>query len=231
MNKIRLEEQDYIINNIPGFTFTEYLRLMKTKYELVEVLIRDNDLHPDLIEFFLEFWNTIEPFDVKAAFKVIDIDKKKIYFHCLQPERIFKSIQSTLLSKETITKTKVNGTLYKDTYELFVCDGKDLGLKGKVYYITFLCPSTGKRYYLYIPYYICENWRSEGYDPEITAIDCIAWTLKTDVIKEAIDYFVRQGDVLIAKIKDEYLNDDSIYLKTPRSLTKDEYLNKLKYET
>ena len=229
--KIKLEEQNSIINNIIGFSFSEYLRLMKTKYELVEVLIRDNDLHPDLAEFFTEFWDTIEPFDVKDAFKIEHIYKKKVYFHCLQPEKIFKSIQSKSLSKETITKTKVDGTIYKDTYELFVCNGKDLGLKGEVYYITFLCPSTGKRYYLYIPYYICENWRSEGYDPKITAIDCIAWTLKTDVIEKAVDYFIRQGDVPIAKIKNEYLNDDSIYLKTPRSLTKYEYLNKIKYES
>lgn len=228
---IKLEEQNYIINNISGFTFTEYLRLMKTKYELVEVLIRDNDLHPELENFFIEFWNTIEPFDVKTAFTITDTEKKKIYFHCLQPERIFKNIQSTLLSTETITKTKTDGTTYEDTYELFVCDGKDLGLRGKVYYITFLCPSTGKRYYLYIPNYICEGWRLQGYDSKITAIDCIAWTLKTDVMREAVDYFVRQGDVPIAKIKDEYLNNSNIYLTTMRSLTKDEYLNKLKYET
>ena len=76
--KIKLEEQDYIINNIPGFSFSEYLRLMKTKYELVEVLIRDNDLHPDLVEFFIEFWHTIEPFDVKDAFKIEHVDKKKV---------------------------------------------------------------------------------------------------------------------------------------------------------
>jgi len=229
--KIKLEEQDYIINNIPGFSFSEYLRLMKTKYEFVEVLIRDNDLHPDLVEFFIEFWHTIEPFDVKDAFKIEHTDKKKVYFHCLQPEKIFKSIKSKSLSIETLIKIKVDGTGYKDTYELLVCDGKDLGLRGEVYYITFLCPSTGKRYYLYIPPYICRDYRTDKYNPKITAIDCIAWTLKTDVIKEAVDYFIRQGDVVIAKIKDIYLNDDRIYLTTPRSLTKEEYLNKIKYES
>ena len=238
--KINLEKQNYIINNVSGFAFTEYLQLMRTKYELKEVLFRENDLHPDLKEFFIEVWDTIKKVDIKKAFEEQNQEKKRIYFHCIKPENIFKNTKSKLLSTETLTKKKQNGTEYTDVYRLYSCDGEQFGLNNKVYYVNCFCPSTDREYFIFIEDRFCEktDYMSKGfvrsYNKDITAIDAIACTLRTNVIEEAVECYYRQGDVLITKIKPEWENKDYLIQSTVRPfrhLTKQEYLTKLLIET
>lgn len=234
--KINLEKQDYIINNVKGFSFTEYLQLMKTKYELKEVLFRENDLHPQLKDFINEFWDSIEKININKAFEEQNQEKKRIYFHCLGPENIFKNTNSTLLSEESVVKNKQNGSKYTDIYKLFVCEGKQFDLKQNIYYVNCFCPSTNREYFIFIDDNFCEthneNWELI-YNKDITSIDCIAWTLRTNVKEEAVECFYRQGDVLITKIKPKWENKE--YKLTSwqkfRPLTKEEYLNKLIFET
>lgn len=238
--KIDLKEQNYIINNVKGFSFTEYLQLMKTKYELKEVLFRENDLHEDLKEFFIEFWDTIEKIDIKKAFQEQNQEKKRIYFHCIGPEKIFKNTKSKLLSTESVTKKRQNKEEYIDTYKLYSCDGKQFGLSGKIYYVNCFCPSTGREYFIFINNDFCEKrqWISNKgvistYNKEIKAIDAISWTLRTNVKEEAVEFYYRQGDVLITKIKPQFIYSNYLLGRGTffRPLTREEYLNKLIIET
>ena len=174
---MKLEEQNYIINNIKDFTFSEYLRLMKTKYETKESLFRATDLHPTLKEFFDEFWDTIEKMTVRDAFQEVDDAKKKIYFHCIS------------------------------------------------YYLQFTCPSTHKNHYLYIDSDYIERGNT------VDAIDCIAGSFVTSYKAEAISHFYRQGDQLITVIKPEYIGKGKLQYQSPRRITREEYLNKFKFET
>lgn len=224
---MKLEEQNYIINNIKDFTFSEYLRLMKTKYETKESLFRATDLHPTLKEFFDEFWDTIEKMTVRDAFQEVDDDKKKIYFHCIGPENIFKNIESELISECSLNKKKQDGTEYIDTFKLYKSKSYQFGLdiySQDIYYLQFTCPSTNKTHYLYIDSDVIER-------KNVDAIDCIAGSFVTSYKAEAISHFYRQGDQLITVIKPEYIDKGKLQYQSPRRITREEYLNKFKFET
>lgn len=225
---MKLEEQNYIINNIKDFTFSEYLRLMKTKYETKESLFRATDLHPTLKEFFDEFWDTIEKMTVVDAFQEVDNDKKKIYFHCISPENIFKNIESELISECSLNKKKQDGTEYIDTFKLYKSKSYQFGIDiydQYIYYLQFTCPSTHKNHYLYIDSDYIERGNT------VDAIDCIAGSFVTSYKAEAISHFYRQGDQLITVIKPEYIGKGKLQYQLPRRITREEYLNKFKFET
>jgi len=225
---MNLQDQNFIINNIKGFTFSEYLRLMKTKYETKESLFRATDLHPTLKEFFVEFWDTIEKMTVVDAFQVINNNKKKIYFHCIGPENIFKSIESELISECSLVKKKQDGTEYTDTFKLFKSKSYQFGIdinSQYIYYLQFTCPSTNKIHYLYIDSAYIERGNT------VDAIDCIAWSFVTSYEIEAISHFYRQGDQLITVKKPEYIGKGKLQYQSPRRITREEYLNKFKFET
>ena len=63
------------------------------------------------------------------------------------------------------------------------------------------------------------------------AIDCIAGSFVTSYKAEAISHFYRQGDQLITVIKPEYIGKGKLQYQSPRRITREEYLNKFKFET
>jgi hypothetical protein len=247
MNTINLKEQNYIIENVEGFTLLQYCKLMKTLYTLKEVYIRENKIHPELEIYMMDNWDSFEEVTITEAFKEENQEKKRIYFFCLKPERIFKKIKSKLISEVTLNRKGLKNKKeysYEDTYKLFQINCKELGIddssrfSDNLYYVQCKCNSTGRDYYIWVDE--CDKYNGydyllkkriytlkDGYD----AIDAICWTLRTPVIQKAVECFYRQGDVLITKIKEEYVKNNYNYLmdgfiKT-RPLTKEEYINKL----
>jgi hypothetical protein len=76
----------------------------------------------------------------------------------------------------------------------------------------------------------CENdkelnrWNFDA--KKIDAIDCIAWTIQTNIAQGGIEKIVRQGDCIMIKPKAKYET-----LGRERHLSKGEYLNLLVAES
>jgi hypothetical protein len=236
MKKLKLETIDYIINNVNGFTLDEWLRLMKVKYgNSYERLFLENDIHPDLKEHTISVWNSLKEMKVKDAFKEVNIEKRRVYFNCIGPEKLFKNNKSVeLLDTQVLNKIYSNGKnkiSYKDEYKLYKIKGEDLGLyKGvDVYYVTCTCPSTGRLFYIFVrpPYWFntnSNNYKNETYD----AIDAICSTFSIRSDQDIIEKIYRQGDILLIK---KSIGVNKYHYYGNRSLTREEYLNKLTYET
>lgn len=131
---------------------------------------------------------------------------------------------------------------FDDTYRLYELDGEDLfwgieqdwrsssAKREKFYFITCKDTSTDREYLLWVDIYSVYNtesrkdtwssWASQQMEAPkvVNAIDCVAWTITTDVAKGNISHILRQGDCILIKPK-----GDSPRLKHHRHLTADEY--------
>ena len=67
--------------------------------------------------------------------------------------------------------------------------------------------------------------RQGGVGDKINPIQCIAWTIQTDIEEGGIDYLIRQGDCILIKTKPKY-NKGEV-----RHLTEKEYRELLRFES
>jgi hypothetical protein len=130
---------------------------------------------------------------------------------------------------------------FDDTYRLYELNGEDLFRdidndwrspinKGeKFYYITCKDTSTDREYLLWVDIYSVymtkqkdtwSSWASQQREAPkvVNAIDCVAWTITTDIAEGYISHILRQGDCILVKPKGGYER-----LKHHRHLTADEY--------
>lgn len=131
---------------------------------------------------------------------------------------------------------------FDDTYRLYELNGEDLfggvnqdwksdSAKGeKFYYITCKDTSTDREYLLWVDIYSVymtkqkdtwSSWASQQREAPkvVNAIDCVAWTITTDIAEGHISHILRQGDCILVKPK----GDNPERLKHHRHLTADEY--------
>jgi len=173
-----------------------------------------------------------------------NIEQRRIAIFHFGTEKLLNEIEPVLVSKEILNKTtecivdEVLTTInYQDTYELYKVSGKKLFGKnyGDIrdeYYVKCRDTSTDREYIIWVDISSVlrtngkSEWSFRKGEEVVDAIECIAWTIKTDVPTEEIEYIVRQGDCVFVKTKKE----DYEVVNT-RHLSKEEYINLLKFES
>lgn len=214
-----------IINNVE-FPFDLGCKILKLKHEECPMFQLE------------EFWDKIEQATFKDIAKLQNLEQRRIGILCLGLERLVKEVNPTLLSSETLDKTTTwiteNGEVvehkFNDTYELYEvsADYFNEGLESwrkmqPCYYVKCKDTSTDREYLIWVN--LESVFTTNGYGSrwefdksKINAIDCISWTLQTNVPQGKIEKIIRQGDCVLIKPKGKFEP-----LRTPRHLTSKEY--------
>jgi hypothetical protein len=245
-------KQDYIVNNRSGWDLTTALRLWKTKYQddyrdfQKEVIIHES--LNDFDQFVQECWDTIEPVTVEDALKVANTEERRTYFDAIGIEKLFKGLDPKLLDRQVLKKNRTRWDdefneythTFEDVYELYEIDGKKLYDKDRwgndpqpIFAVRCWCTTTNREYWLYVPREAAlgRNWWVGGDGPENKpdAIRAIAWTVRIDVHPEDVEKIYRQGDIIVAKMKDSVKLTGSTF--NPYHLDKEQYLSLMYSET
>jgi hypothetical protein len=245
-------KQDYIVNNRSGWDLTTALRLWKTKYQddyrdfQKEVIIHES--LNDFDQFVQECWDTIELVTVEDALKVANTEERRTYFDAIGIEKLFKSLDPKLLDRQVLKKNRTRWDdefneythTFEDVYELYEIDGKKLYDKDRwgndpqpIFAVRCWCTTTNREYWLYVPREAAlgRNWWIGGEGPENIpdAIRAIAWTVRIDVQPEDVEKIYRQGDIIVAKMKDSAKITQSTF--SPYHLDKEQYLSLMYSET
>ena len=241
----------YVVNNQHGFDLTTALRLWKTKYQDdIRDFFKDVITHDQLQDFgyFVEeCWNRIEPFTVEDALKIANVEERRTYFDAIGIEKLFKGLDPKLLDRQVIKKSRTKWDdefkeykhEFEDVYELYQIDGKKLYDKDRwgndprpIFAVRCWCTTTNREYWLYVPVEAALGsrwwWSEEELKEKPDAIRAIAWTVRVDVPEENVEKIYRQGDIIVAKMKDSAKTTE---YTTPYHLTKDQYLQLMYSET
>lgn len=185
-----------------------------------------------------EFWADIKPLTFAEIAKLPNLEERRVGINCLGLDRLVAEIKPKLINSQTIKKTTTwvgeDGLQVKhqfaDTYELFEVDGSIFseGLQSwqkmqNAHYIRCKDTSTDREYLIWVDVesvFRTNNERGWLRDikNQINAIDCISWTIQTDVPMGNIEKILRQGDCILIKPKGKYTPLDA-----PRHLTEKEY--------
>ena len=213
-----------VINN-QKFPYDMGCRLLKLKHK---------DCPMEQLE---DIWNDIVPMSFKEIAKLPNLEQRRVGVLCLGLERLASEVQPKLLSKKTLKKSTtwvdVNGnfvtTKFNDTYELYEVSGEyfNEGLQGwnkmeNAYFVKLKDTSTDRTYFIWVEprsVYNTNNDNRWNYElKKINAIQCIAWTIQTNVPQGSIEKIIRQGDCILIKPNGKYEP-----LKSARHLTEKEY--------
>lgn len=242
--KINYSEQTYTVCNRDGFSLSEALSLWKAKYSDIKDLKKDIIIHESLEDFgnfIAELWDSIEPVNVKQALAINSTEVRRIFFDCIGIQKLFASLEPQLRDRQVVKKKRTkwdddNNPLeyeFEDVYELYEIEGKKLfdvdrwgNEPNPVYAVRCWCTTTNREYWLYVNQEAATGQRWQRDECEYDAIRAIAWTIRVDVREDEIEKLYRQGDIIVAKIK-----DDASIMSWPRHISKEEYLTKLYSET
>ena len=226
-----------VINNVP-IEFDLACRILK---------IKGGDCPFDEMQ---DFWEEIVPLNFKEIAQLPNLEQRRIALLFLGLDRMVAEVKPKLISSKTIHKqtswVMENGEVvdykFEDTYELYEVNGDyfnegvDTWQKmGNAYYVKCKDTSTDREYLIWIDLNSvwrikCENDKNLNlyqFDlSKIDSIDCIAWTIQTDIPQGNIEKIVRQGDCIMIKPKGKYKT-----LNTERHLTSKEYLELLVAES
>lgn len=250
--EINYAEQTYIVNNRSGYDLTTALKLWKTKYAddyrdfQKEVIIHES--LNDFDQFVSSMWPLIEPVTVQDALIQDNTEDRRVYFDAIGIEKLFKSLDPKLLDKQTIKKKRVRWDDelneydydFQDVYELYEIEGTKLYDKDRwgnvpqpIYAVRCWCTTTNREYWLYVPRdaALGDRWWHSGEQAKTKpdAIRAIAWTVRVDVQEEDIEKIYRQGDIIIAKMKDSA--NVTTHTFSPYHLSKEQYLALMYSET
>ena len=240
----------YTVNNQDGFDLTTALRLWKTKYQDdIRDFFKDVITHDQLQDFGLfveECWSKIEPVTVEEALKVANTEERRTYFDAIGIEKLFKGLDPKLLDKQTIKKSRTRWDdkfeeythEFEDVYELYQIEGSKLYTEDKrgqvpqpIFAVRCWCTTTNREYWLYVPREAAlgSSWWQGDKTGEPDAIRAIAWTVRIDVPEENVEKIYRQGDIIVAKMKDSAKATETTL--SPYHLSKENYLSLMYSET
>jgi hypothetical protein len=251
MKKINYADQTYVVNNREGFDLTTALRLWKTKYQDdYRDFQKDVITHESLKDFDLfvqECWDSIEPVTVTEALQLANTEDRRVYFDAIGIEKLFKGLEPKLLDKQVIKKSRTRWDdefneythEFEDVYELYEIEGSKMfdgdrwgNPHPPVYAVRCWCTTTNREYWLYVPREAAMgfNWWHTNTDKIIPdAIRAIAWTVRIDVPEENVEKIYRQGDIIVAKMKNKAKLTESTF--SPYHLSKEQYLSLMYSET
>lgn len=250
--QINYAKQDYVVNNRSGFDLTTALKLWKTKYaddyrDFQKEVITHESLN-DFDQFVQECWDKIEQVTVEDALKIENTEERRTYFDAIGIEKLFKSLKPKLLDKQTIKKSRVKWDEefneytheFEDVYELYEIEATKMFSKDRwgniptqnTYAVRCWCTTTNREYWLYVPREAALGatwWNRDSEDNKPDAIRAIAWTVRIDVPEENVEKIYRQGDIIVAKMKDSAKATETTF--NPYHLSKENYLSLMYSET
>lgn len=244
-------KQKYIVNGRDGYDLTTALKLWKTKYEndykdFKKAVITHESLN-DFEEFVSSMWPLIETVTVQDALIQDNTEDRRVYFDAIGIEKLFKSLDPKLLDKQTIKKSRTRWDdefneythEFEDVYELYEIEASKMFTKDRwgneprdhIYAVRCWCTTTNREYWLYVPRQAALGswWITTDKKEEPDAIRAIAWTVRLDVSIGHVDKIYRQGDIIVAKIKEEITPNTLSAL--PYHLSKQDYLQLMYSET
>jgi hypothetical protein len=226
-----------VINNV-SIEFDLACRILKTK---------GGDCPFDEVQ---DFWEEILPLNFKEIAQLPNLEQRRIALLFLGLDRMVVEVNPILVSSVTIPKqtswVMENGEVvdfkFEDTYELYKVNGDYFNegvnswqIMADAYYVKCKDTSTDREYLIWVDLNSVWNVKCENdkklnrweFDVnKINAIDCIAWTIQTDIPQGNIEKIVRQGDCIMIKPKGKYETLDK-----ERHLSKEEYLELLVAES
>jgi hypothetical protein len=226
-----------VINNV-SIEFDLACRILKTK---------GGDCPFDEVQ---DFWEEILPLNFKEIAQLPNLEQRRIALLFLGLDRMVAEVNPILVSSVTIPKQTTwvmeNGEVvdfkFEDTYELYRVNGdyfnegvNNWQKMADAYYVKCKDTSTDREYLIWVDLNSVWNVKCENdkklnrweFDiDKINAIDCIAWTIQTDIPQGNIEKIVRQGDCIMIKPKGKYET-----LNKERHLSKEEYLELLVAES
>ena len=184
-----------------------------------------------------DIWDDIVPATFKEIAEMENLEHRRVGIVCLGIDRVVAEVKPKLIDRQTIEKVSnyinKDGVVVKekfsDTYELYQVDGKNFGKTKNdwqrmddCYFVKFKDTSTDRNYMIWIDPRSVYSSNNKGWYQDIkdiNAIQCIAWTIQTNVSEGNIKEILRQGDCVFVKLKDSKLP----LLNSPRHLTEKEY--------
>lgn len=245
-------KQEYIVNNRSGYDLTTALRLWKTKYQddyrdFQKEVITHESLN-DFDQFVSSMWPLIEPVTVQDALIQENTEDRRVYFDAIGIEKLFKGLDPKLLDKQTIKKSRTRWDEefkeytheFEDIYELYEIEATKMFKTDRwgnaptqhIYAVRCWCTTTNREYWLYVPREAALGsrwWSSEPEENKPDAIRAIAWTVRIDVPEENVEKIYRQGDIIVAKMKDSAKATETTF--NPYHLSKEQYLSLMYSET
>jgi hypothetical protein len=219
-----------VLNNV-AFDYDLGCKIARLKY---------GNVCPEVLSPLADFWNDIVPATFSDIAQLPNLEQRRIGISALGIDRLISEVNPILLDSKTLNKSTTwvneNGELhtfnYDDTYELYKVKGEvfSQGLSNHQtmadsFYVKCKDTSTDRQYLIWIePQSVYRTNRDSGwYDrtngyKELNAIECVAWTITTNVPKGKIEKILRQGDCIMIKPQGKYEP-----LTSPRHLTQVEY--------
>jgi hypothetical protein len=219
-----------VLNNV-AFDYDLGCKVARLKY---------GDVCPEVLSPLADFWNDIVPATFSDIAQLPNLEQRRIGISALGIDRLISEVNPILLDSKTLNKSTTwvneNGELhtfnYDDTYELYQVKGEvfsqglgNFQTMADSFYVKCKDTSTDRQYLIWIePQSVYRTNRDSGwYDrtngyKELNAIECVAWTITTNVPKGKIEKILRQGDCIMIKPQGKYEP-----LTSPRHLTQVEY--------
>lgn len=208
-----------VVNNTK-FSFDIGCRLLKLKHDTAP------------FEEMEGIWDDVVPLTFKEIAQFTNIEERRVGILCLGLDRLIAEVNPELVNTKTLKKetnwVNQKGELvnkqFKDTYELYKVKGEYLsgGIKGSgittmpdSYYVKCKDTSTDRVYLIWVD---LDSVQETNKGKKLNAIQCVAWTIMTNVPKKQIEKIIRQGDCILIKPKEGYSP-----LDTERHLTEEEY--------
>jgi hypothetical protein len=196
-----------------------------------------------------DIWNDIKELSFGEIAQLTNLEQRRIAVNYMGIDRLVKEIKPTLLDSQTLEKTTTwineKGVMetikFSDTYELYEVTPEMLfgeqsnsrfnARRDNQYYIRCKDTSTDREYLIWVDINAVHRtnggneWNMDKVIEQVNAIQCIAWTIMTDVPQGNIEKILRQGDCILVKPK------NNSYLKGERHLTEEEYKTLLEIES
>ena len=218
-----------VISNVE-FPFDLGCRVLKLKYKEECPMAQLED-----------FWNDISPASFGDIALLPNLEQRRVGIVHLGIDNIVKSVNPKLISRNEIKKTttwvneqgEIETHNFIDVYELYKVEGSvfSQGLENSwrnmedCHYIRCKDTSTDREYLIWVDLQsvyrtndLGDNWSFSENLHKINAIQCIAWTIQTNVPQGKIEKIIRQGDCIMIKPKKNY-----VPLDNARHLTEKEY--------
>jgi len=193
-----------------------------------------------------DIWNDIIPLTFSEIAQIENIEHRRIAINYFGIDKLIKEVEPKLISKKTLKKKstwtnsagKTETINFSDTYELYEVSGEKIftGIYNKfsrttenVYYVKCKDTSTDREYLIWVDIRsVMETNGKSTWDTKIedvSPIECVAWTITTNVAEGNIEKIVRQGDCIMIKPKEMVFQDRE------RHLTEKEYKKLLVLES
>lgn len=218
-----------VVENVT-FPYDLGVKLLKLKYK---------DECP--FEQLEDIWNDIQDISFKEIAQLENMEQRRIGVVCLGLDRLIKEVNPILINKKGMRKQTTwvtdSGELvtkkFNDTYELYKVDGEYFGkdqwgrTQDDVYYVKCKDTSTDREYMIWVDIQDVYRTNNESFRrwefnvSSVNAIQCVAWTIQTNIPKGNIEKIIRQGDCILIKPKD--INFVGTDVPSVRHLTEQEY--------